>query len=99
MQSAKPYLQSLELGLPQPLTRTRVFPPPLVPVGGAHSLAREGVGESQFLRGDIHCGTLYMYVFCGLPLTLACMIYLIVFLPFYSTPITRSNSYFYATVV
>ncbi len=28
-------------------------PPPLVPRGGAHSLAREGVGESQFRRGDI----------------------------------------------
>jgi hypothetical protein len=25
--------------------------PPLVPGGGAHSLAREGVGESQFRRG------------------------------------------------
>jgi hypothetical protein len=23
--------------------------------GGAHSLAREGVGESQFRQGDIHC--------------------------------------------
>jgi hypothetical protein len=25
----------------------------------AHSLAGDGVGESQFRRGDIHCGTLY----------------------------------------
>jgi hypothetical protein len=25
----------------------------------AHSLAGEGVGESQFRLGDIHCGTLY----------------------------------------
>ncbi len=33
--------------------------------GGAHSLAREGLGESQFRRGDIHCGTLYIYVLCG----------------------------------
>jgi hypothetical protein len=39
--------------------------PPLVPGGGAHSLVREGVGESQFRRGDIHCGTLYIYVLCG----------------------------------
>jgi hypothetical protein len=47
------------LGLSHPLTRRRVCPPPpLVPGGGAHSLAREGVGESQFRRGDIHCGTL-----------------------------------------
>ncbi len=35
-------------------------PPPLVPEGGANSLAREGVGESQFRRGDRHCGTLYL---------------------------------------
>ncbi len=64
-QSAKRFLQSLKLGLPQPLTRMRVCPPPLIPGGGAHSLAREGVGESQFRRGDIHCGTLYKYVLCG----------------------------------
>jgi hypothetical protein len=39
----KPFLQSSELGLPQLLTRRRVFPPPLlVPGGGAHSLAKEG---------------------------------------------------------
>jgi hypothetical protein len=35
---------------------------PLVPGGGARSLAREGVGESQFRRGDIHCGTLYICI-------------------------------------
>jgi hypothetical protein len=53
--------------LPQPLTRRRVCPlPPLVLGGGAHSMAREVVGESQFRRGDIHCGTLYIYVLCGL---------------------------------
>jgi hypothetical protein len=47
-QNAKLFLQSSELGLPQPLTRRRVCPtPPLVPGGGAHSLAREGVGESS----------------------------------------------------
>jgi hypothetical protein len=43
--------------------------PPLVTGGGAHSLAREGVGESQFRREDIHCGTLYIYVvyvLCGI---------------------------------
>jgi hypothetical protein len=33
---------------------------------GAHSLAREGVEESQFQRGDIDCGsTFYIYVLCG----------------------------------
>jgi hypothetical protein len=31
--------------------------PPPVLGGGAHSLARKGLGESQFRRGDIHCGT------------------------------------------
>ncbi len=41
-------------------------PPPLVPGREAHSLAREGGGgEPQFRRGDIHCGTLYIYVLCG----------------------------------
>ncbi len=29
---------------------------------GAHLLAREGVGESQFRRGDIHRGTLWYFV-------------------------------------
>ncbi len=28
-------------------------------------MAREGLEESQFRRGDIHCGTLYKYVLCG----------------------------------
>jgi hypothetical protein len=48
--SAKLFLQSLELlGLPYPLTRRRLCPPPLVPGGVAHSLAGEEVGEgSQF---------------------------------------------------
>ncbi len=33
--------------------------------GGEHSLAREELGESQFRRGDILCGNLYIYVLCG----------------------------------
>ncbi len=39
---------------------------PLPVLGGvAHSLASEGVhGGSQFRRGDIHGGTLYLYVLC-----------------------------------
>ncbi len=45
------------MGLPQPLTCRRVCSPPILR-GGAHSLAREGLGESQFRRGDIHCKTL-----------------------------------------
>jgi hypothetical protein len=44
-QSAKLFLQSSELGLPHPLTRTRVCTPPLLLVpGGPHSLSGEGVG-------------------------------------------------------
>jgi hypothetical protein len=61
-QSANLFLRSPESGLPQPLTRRWVCPPLLVQGGGAHSLAREGVGEFQFRRRDIHCGTLYIYL-------------------------------------
>jgi hypothetical protein len=56
--------------LTQPLTRRRVCPPTPVLGGGAHSLAREGLGESQFRRGDIHSDTLYIYVLCGCTVTL-----------------------------
>jgi hypothetical protein len=61
-QSAKPFLQSLEFGLPQPLTPRRVCPcpPPPSRSGGRGTLTGErGLGEPQFRRGDIHCGTLY----------------------------------------
>jgi hypothetical protein len=57
-QSAKLFLQPSELGLTQPLTRRRVCPP--ASGGRALSLARERLGESQFRRRDIHCGTLYI---------------------------------------
>ncbi len=46
----------------QPPPAGECAPHRLVPGGGAHSLARERVRESQFRRGDIHCGTLYIYV-------------------------------------
>ncbi len=62
-QSDKFFFQSSELGLPQPLARRRVCPPPPPPVLGG--LAREGAGESKFRRGDIHFGTIYIYVLCG----------------------------------
>jgi hypothetical protein len=42
---------------PNPSPAGECAPTPLVPGGAAHSLAREGVGESQFQRGYIHCGT------------------------------------------
>ncbi len=54
-QSAMLFLQSSELGLP---LSPSPHPQPLTPVlgGGTHSLARDGLGESQFRRRDIHCG-------------------------------------------
>ncbi len=51
---------------PTPHPQAIVSPPPLVPGGGAHSLTREGAGESQFRRGDIHCSTLYINLLCGI---------------------------------
>jgi hypothetical protein len=62
-QSAKLFLQSSELGLPHPSPAGECALPPFAWGGGAHSLAREGVGESHFRRGDIHCGTLYIYMY------------------------------------
>ncbi len=36
--------------------------------GGAHSPAVEGLGESQFRRGDMHCGTvLFIYTYFVAP--------------------------------
>ncbi len=44
---------------PTPHPLASVPPPPFGSGGrGAHSLEREGMGESQFRRRDIHCGTL-----------------------------------------
>ncbi len=40
-----------------------IYKSPPVLGRGAHSLARERLGESQFRRGDIHCG---IYVLCVL---------------------------------
>jgi hypothetical protein len=53
-QTASLFLQSSELGLPTPSPGFR----------GGHTRLRGGVGESQFGRGDIHCGTLGIYVLC-----------------------------------
>jgi hypothetical protein len=68
-QSAKRFLKSSDLGLPQPLTCRRMCPPTLWS-GGEGTLAGERRGgESQFRREDIHCGTLYINVLCdGTPL-------------------------------
>ncbi len=57
------------IGTPQSRQSAKLFSPivgigtPSPSGGGAHSLAREGVGEFQFRQGDIHCGTLYIYVY------------------------------------
>jgi hypothetical protein len=52
------------LGLPQPLTCRRVCPPPPVLGRGTHSLAREGLGESQFRRGNIqYTVVLFIYMY------------------------------------
>jgi hypothetical protein len=60
--SVKLFLQSSEFGPPQHKSRRQVCSlPPLVGGGGrAHSLAGEGLVESQFQRGDIHYGALYI---------------------------------------
>jgi hypothetical protein len=55
-QSANLFLKSSELGLPQPLTRRRVLG------GGASSLAREGLGESQFDEGT-YTVVLFIYTY------------------------------------
>jgi hypothetical protein len=62
LQSAKLFLQSSELGLPHPLTRRRVCPPPPWFWGGGHTRFRErGVGSpSSYTRGNILCGTPYI---------------------------------------
>ncbi len=61
-QSARLFLKSSEMGLPQPLTHRRVCPPGSG--GGAYSLAREGLGESQFRRGDLlYTVVLFIYTY------------------------------------
>ncbi len=60
-QSAKLFLQRWNWNSPTPLGAGGCAPPPpFGPGGRAHSLAAKGLGESQFQRGDIHCGALYM---------------------------------------
>jgi hypothetical protein len=62
-QSAKRFSSRWNWDYPTPLAAGECAPPPLWSGGGrAHSLAAKGVGESQFQRGDIHCGALYTYI-------------------------------------
>jgi hypothetical protein len=46
-----------------PHPQASVTPPPGIK-GGRHLLEGEGVGESQYRRGDICFGTVYIYVLC-----------------------------------
>ncbi len=51
---------------PNPSLAGEFAPPPPWFWGEGHTRwLREGLGESQFWRGDIHSGTLYIYVLCG----------------------------------
>jgi hypothetical protein len=59
-QSAKRFSSRWNWDSPTPLAAGECAPPPYGPGGRAHSLAAKGVGESQFQRGDIHCGALYI---------------------------------------
>jgi hypothetical protein len=61
--SAKLILHSLELGLPNPLTRRLLYPHLLlVPRGGAHSLAGGGWGGGANSEGT-YTVELYVYVY------------------------------------
>ncbi len=60
-QSARPSIQSSELGPPTPSPPRECFSPPLDPRGETHSLS-EGVGGNQFRRWGIHFGTLCIHV-------------------------------------
>ncbi len=53
----------LNCDYPTPSHAGAVLPPPLVP-GEAHSHTGEGVGGSQFQRGDRHSGTLGISALC-----------------------------------
>ncbi len=59
-QSAKRFSSRWNWDSPTPLAAGECAPPPFGPGGRAHSLGAKGVGESQFQRGDIHCGALYI---------------------------------------
>ncbi len=63
----KLFFQVVGIGNPPPLHPQASGPHPFGS-GGAHSIEGEGVGESQFRRGDIHYTVvfyIYTYVLCG----------------------------------
>jgi hypothetical protein len=67
-QNAKLFSPVVGIGTtPTPHPQASKPPPPRF-WGEGHTRWRErgwDLGESQFRRGDIHCGTLYIYVLCG----------------------------------
>ncbi len=64
--SAKLVLQSSELGLPRPLTRTRVYaPPPLLVPGEGHTSWRVREWESPNSDDGTYIVVLYLYTGCG----------------------------------
>ncbi len=93
-QSAKFFLQSSELGLPQPLTHWQVFPippPPLWFQGEGHTRWRErGVGESLFRRGDIHCVTVVLCI---------CMYFVYVTKESLWTPVSKKSVHCIAAII
>ncbi len=65
------YVPSSELGLPQPLSRKRVCPSPRNQrVGGAHSPASKGVGESR--NSDDWRKSLALCLLCGYNIHMLC---------------------------
>jgi hypothetical protein len=62
-QSAKLFLQSSELGLPQPLTPRRVVPPPPGSGGEGHTRWRERGWESPNCDEDTYTVVLFIYTY------------------------------------
>ncbi len=69
-QSAKLFSSRRNWGSPHPSSAGECVLSPLVPGGGEHSLAREGLGESQFRNFDEGTCTvilfIYMYFVCSI---------------------------------
>jgi hypothetical protein len=61
--NSEPFSPVVRIGTsPLPSPADECVPPPFGSGGVTDLLAGEGVGGSQFGRGDIHCGTLVTYV-------------------------------------
>jgi hypothetical protein len=58
------FTQVIGIGTPRTPHPQASAPPPWFWGGGAHSLAREGLGESQFRRGGIYTVVLFTVYLC-----------------------------------